>query len=83
MPRFRLVPVEVEALQWKGVFDDEARAFVGGAQVNVVEPDIWVYRRSGCPMSARAGDWLVKSDDGSLDVETDAEFQATYQPITD
>lgn len=83
MRRFRLIPVEVDALQWKGILDDEARAFIGGSQVVVLEPAIHVYPRltDRARITARPGDWLIRSDDGSLDVETDADFQQLYTPV--
>jgi hypothetical protein len=84
--RFRKRPVVVEAMQWDGVSKGTVRNFVG-PQVDLTfgyDDRAWMNIQTlEGPMTARAGDWIIKGVQGEFYPCKPDIFEATYEPVGD
>src|SRR5215813_14024441 len=62
MAKFRSIPHEVTAVQWKGEVTLELQALLGTNEVTVTNGSQLVVRKGDSPLSAEIGDWVVRMD---------------------
>lgn len=77
MPMFRKKPVVIEAVQFKGNFDELA-SFVGG-DANFTNGELVIATLEGA-LHASDGDWIIKGVKGEFYPCKPDIFAATYEP---
>jgi hypothetical protein len=82
MPRFRKIPVEIEAIQWKG---DNASAFVEWAiqserTFTVCGDEMQIETLEGT-MTANIGDWIIRGVEGEFYPCKPGIFAKTYEAV--
>lgn len=77
MPMFRKKPVVIEAVQFKGNFD-ELESFVGG-DANFTNGELVIATLEGA-LHASDGDWIIKGVKGEFYPCKPDIFAATYEP---
>jgi len=97
MPRFRSIPHEVTAAQWKGEVTPELQALFGTREIAVKSAGdpLLVIHTDGEPIFAETGDWVVRTDYGAgerdeerdipvfdLDVMEHEDFIESYETET-
>lgn len=87
MPMFRKISQTVEAQRWTGTNNTEMAEWLGYAFVAIKQSPsrsqdeyLLIDNRTG-RVVARAGDWIVKEDDGFYPVEQ-IKFNAEYEEVT-
>jgi len=78
MPRYRKLPVEIEAVQFTGNFDEIER-FVGG-DAEFRNGELVVATLEG-PLRASPGDWIIKGRQGEFCSCKPDIFAATYEEV--
>jgi hypothetical protein len=86
MPRFRKLPVEIEAVQFKGRADDvHAISELAGIEIRVdyAEPKVPVLRIQALEgvMTAQVNDWIIRGIRGEMYPCKPDIFAATYEPV--
>lgn len=78
--RYRKKPMEVEAVRWDGMNQEQIEAFIGDGAVRflVFESSPIVSLRIGC---AFLSDFIVR-ENHSLRVYSRADFEATYEAVS-
>ncbi len=90
MPKFKSIPHEVTAVQWKGEITEELRALFGPRPIAVNTDPLGLLRptlvvpQEGDQLAA-VGDWVVRTDYDEelgfdLDVMEPGDFSETYEP---
>jgi hypothetical protein len=93
MPKFRSIPHEVTAVQWKGEVTPEVRALFGTREITVKpagDPLLVIHSDCG-PFFAAVGDWVIRTDYGTsergpefdLEVMERDDFAETYELAED
>lgn len=77
MPMFRKKPVVIEAIQFRGNFD-ELESFVGG-DANFTNGELVIATLEGA-LHASDGDWIIKGVKGEFYPCKPDIFAATYEP---
>ena len=80
--RVRMKPVEVEAVQWCGVFDNEVREVVMHNKAEPKGDELLILTLEGA-MVARPGDWIIRSMRGECHLRKPEDFEATYESVTE
>lgn len=85
MPKYRKLPVVVEAMQFTDETKDQCFNFVGGNKAAGVEdgrPVLKIQTLNGIT-TAKVGDWVIKDTEGGFYPCVPEHFEATYEPVDD
>ena len=80
MPRFRKKPVEIEAEQYTGIYDDRIKSFVTCQHEFVPTEGIKIATLEGV-MTAKPYDWIVRGIKGEFYPVAPDIFEATYDRV--
>lgn len=78
MPKFRKIPVEIEAVQFDGDNVDQIKTFTGG-DAFVSDGSLYITTLEG-PLRASPLDWIAKGVQGEHYPIKPSVFAKTYEP---
>lgn len=84
MPKFKKIPVEVEAVRWTGDNMDDVISFCGAGTFDrdVGNNSLMLQQGDdGRNLRVNEGDWVIRGVEGELYPCTDSVFQKTYEAI--